>query len=252
MKKQELDHVLRAAGRITGETQFIVIGSQALHGTHPDLVDEIVESAEVDLMAPDNPGRTEWLNVIGVYSQFHETFGYYADPVDDRTATLPEGWKNRLVSLPPGNTEGVRGLCLEPHDLAIAKYVASREKDLVFTGELARRGIVSEERLLSLLEETLVDEHVRERIRNQIFQDFHAERDLDSVREPQAIRTQQLAGDAGDDVEAIKARGRAEWLKMRRQAGQSPASGDSRTPGSVKRNEIEPASGRGLDDDASE
>jgi hypothetical protein len=252
MKKQELDHVLRAAGRITGETQFIVIGSQALHGTHPDLVDEIVESAEVDLMAPNNPGRTEWLNVIGVYSQFHQSFGYYADPVDEKTATLPQGWRNRLISLPPGNTEGVRGLCLEPHDLAIAKYVACREKDLVFTGELARRGIVSEERLVSLLERTPVEEPVRERIRNQIFRDFHTERDLNSIREPQAIRTPQLAADSGDDLEAIKARGRAEWLKMRRQAGQSPASGDSRTPGSVKRNEIEPASGRGLDDDASE
>src|ERR1700739_4545755 len=163
MKKQELDHVLQAAGRLSGETQFIVIGSQALHGTHPDLVDEVVESAEVDLVAPDNPGRTEWLNVIGVYSQFHQSFGYYADPVDAKAATLPEGWKNRLICLPPGNTEGVRGLCLEPHDLAIAKYVASREKDLVFTGELARRGIVSEERLVSLLERTPVEEHLRER-----------------------------------------------------------------------------------------
>jgi hypothetical protein len=32
MKKQQLDHVLRAAGRITGEKQFLIIGSQALHG----------------------------------------------------------------------------------------------------------------------------------------------------------------------------------------------------------------------------
>jgi hypothetical protein len=29
------------------------------------------------------------------------------------------------VNLPPGETEGVRGLCLEPHDLAIAKYASS-------------------------------------------------------------------------------------------------------------------------------
>jgi hypothetical protein len=161
MKKQELDHVLRAAGRITGERQFIIIGSQSLHGKYPDLADEIVKSAEVDLLAAKRPGRTEWLNAIGVYSRFHETFGYYADPVDEKTATLPKGWKGRLVNLPPGDTEGVKGLCLEPHDLAIAKYVASREKDLVFTGELARRGILSEERLLSLLDQTPIDEQVQ-------------------------------------------------------------------------------------------
>jgi hypothetical protein len=43
-----------------------------------------------------------------------------------------KGWKGRLVNLPPGDTGGVKGLCLEPHDLAIAKYAASREKDFVF------------------------------------------------------------------------------------------------------------------------
>jgi len=174
MKKRELDHVLRAAGRITGEKQFIIIGSQALDARYPDLADEIIRSAEVGLLAAKSPNRTEWLNAIGVYSQFHETFGYYADPVEETTATLPTGWKGRLVALPPGETEGVKGLCLEPHDLAIAKYVASRDKDLVFTRELARRGIVSEERLLSLLDQTEIDEQQRARIRTRIGRDFRS------------------------------------------------------------------------------
>jgi len=172
MKKQQLDHVLRAAGRITGEKQFVIIGSQSLHGKYPDLPDDIVRSAEVDLIASKTPDRTEWLNAIGVHSPFHENFGYYADPVDEKTATLPKGWKRRLVNLPPGETEGVRGLCLEPHDLAIAKYVARREKDLAFTRELARRGIVARERLVALLNQTPVTDEVRERIRGDIALDF--------------------------------------------------------------------------------
>jgi hypothetical protein len=172
MKKQQLDHILRAAGRITGEKQFVIIGSQSLHGKYPDLPDDIVRSAEVDLIASKAPNRTEWLNAIGVHSPFHENFGYYADPVDEKTATLPKGWKGRLVNLPPGETEGVRGLCLEPHDLAIAKYVARREKDLAFTRELARRGIVARERLMALLNQTPVTDEVRERIRGDIVLDF--------------------------------------------------------------------------------
>lgn len=172
MKKQQLDHVLRAAGRITGEKQFLIIGSQSLHGKCPDLADDIVRSAEVDLIARKKVDRTEWLNAIGQDSQFHETFGYYADPVDDTTATLPKGWKGRLVNLPPGDTDGVKGLCLDPHDLAIAKYVARREKDLVFTRELARRGIVTRKRLLDLLKETPIEEGVRKRIRDDIRRDF--------------------------------------------------------------------------------
>lgn len=172
MKKREVDHVLRAAGGITGERQFIIIGSQSLHGKYPDLPDSLVKSFEVDLIASKNADRTEWLNVIGVYSPFHESFGYYADPVDHRTATLPEGWKGRLVNLPVGDTEGVQGLCLDPHDLAIANYVARRDKDIVFTRELAKRGIVSRDRLVALLDQTPISKEVRDRIHANIAKDF--------------------------------------------------------------------------------
>lgn len=172
MKKQQVDHVLRAAGRITGEKQFIIVGSQALHGRHPDVADAIVRSAEVDLLASKSPDRTDWLNAIGLYSRFHEEFGYYADPVSAETATLPKGWKGRLVRLPPGDTEGVRGLCLDPHDLAISKYAAFREKDLIFTRELARRRLISKDQLLTLLEQTKLSDELRERIRARIAADF--------------------------------------------------------------------------------
>jgi hypothetical protein len=172
MKKQELDHVLRAAGEITGERQFIIIGSQSLHGKCPDLPDEILMSAEVDLIAKAQPEKTESLNFIGVFSRFHETHGYYADRVDESTATLPKGWKGRLVNLPPGDTAGVCGLCLDPHDLAIAKYVARREKDVVFTHALTTRGIVKKSLLLELLAKAPIDAVSRERIRGFIEADF--------------------------------------------------------------------------------
>ena len=172
MKKHQLDHVLRAAGKITGQKQFVIIGSQSLHGKYPDLPDQIVTSAEVDLIAKGAAERTEWLNAIGQDSPFHEQFGYYADPVEEGTAVLPAGWKGRLVNLPPGDTEGVQGLCLDPHDLAIAKYVARREKDLAFNRALAERGILSQGRLIQLLAKTAVAGAVRERIRSDIAQDF--------------------------------------------------------------------------------
>ena len=172
MKKQQVDLILRAAGDLTGEKQFIIIGSQSLHGKYPDLADDILRSFEVDLIAKNNPDRTEWLNYIGQDSQFHETHGYYADPVDESTATLPKGWRARLANLPPGDTNGVSGLCLDPHDLAIAKYVARREKDIVFTRALAARGIVQQPQLLALLDKTAIDAESRERIRGFIEGDF--------------------------------------------------------------------------------
>jgi len=208
MKKRQVDHVLRAAGRITGEKQFIIIGSQSLHGKHPDVADDILRSFEVDLIAKRNPSKSEWLNAIGQDSHFHEQFGYYADPVDESTAVLPKGWKARLVNLPEGETDGVRGLCLDPHDLAIAKYVAGRDKDLVFTRELATRGLVAQNRLKVLLDETPVSEEVRDRIRNQMSRDFGAKHDLDSTPDSSSAKLEQ-----------IRAQARQDWLKLR----QTPA-----------------------------
>jgi len=174
MKKHQLDHVLRAAGRITGKKRFIIVGSQSLHGRHPDIADEIMRSAEVDIIAGREASRTEWLNAIGYLSPLHESFGYYADPVDASTAVLPRGWKGRLVPLAPGDTDGVQGLCLDPHDLAIAKYAAGRDKDRIFTRELARRGITAEKQLLDLLEQAPVDAPARNRIREAIAADFRS------------------------------------------------------------------------------
>ena len=129
-------------------------------------------SAEVDLFAPRHPDATELLNEIGVDSPFHVTHGFYADPVDEGTAVLPKGWKGRLVNLPAGDTGDVRGLCLEPHDLAISKYAAGRDKDRIFTKELAKRGLVDRETLLALVEQTLISAELKERGRANIASDF--------------------------------------------------------------------------------
>ena len=75
---------------------------------------------------------------IGEGSPFDQTFGYYAHGVDETTAVLPDGWRDRLVLVSGENTRFIRGWCLEVHDLAIAKYAAGREKDLEFTAALVR------------------------------------------------------------------------------------------------------------------
>ena len=97
MKKSQVEHILRAAGRIVGDNQFIIIGSQSVHAKYPDLLKGAAISAELDIIAKNKPDRTELLNAIGIDSPFHETYGYYADPVDETTAMLPKGWKARLV-----------------------------------------------------------------------------------------------------------------------------------------------------------
>jgi hypothetical protein len=79
----------------------------------------------------DHTERSDLIDAtMGEGSPFQRSFGYYAHGVDEATAILPQGWRDRLILVSGENTRSVRGWCLEVHDLAIAKYVAGREKDL--------------------------------------------------------------------------------------------------------------------------
>lgn len=87
--------------------------------------------------------NSDYLNAIGVDSPFHETYGYYADPVDENTAVLPKNWKNRLSNLKlSGANAGIKAYCIDPHDLAVAKLAAGRDKDRLFIRELIVRKLV--------------------------------------------------------------------------------------------------------------
>lgn len=88
---------------------------------------------EADLYPRYRPELAELIEgSLGRYSQFDQTFGYWADGVSPDTATLPQGWEQRLTPLSNENTGGAIGWCLDPHDLAISKLAARREKDLAY------------------------------------------------------------------------------------------------------------------------
>jgi hypothetical protein len=50
----------------------------------------------------------------------------------------------------------VKGSCIEAHDLAIAKLVAGREKDLEYVAVLGHHGMVQRDLLLERLAKTAV------------------------------------------------------------------------------------------------
>ena len=55
MKRSEFDHAIRAAGSILGESEILIVGSQAVHGSlTDDLPVEAQRSIEVDIVAFDD------------------------------------------------------------------------------------------------------------------------------------------------------------------------------------------------------
>jgi hypothetical protein len=175
MTRPQLEHVIRAAGTIANVDDITVIGSQAVLGEFPDAPAELLVSKEADVFPSHHPERSDLIDgSIGEGSPFERAFGYYAHGVDESTAILPEGWRERLILVAGENTRYIRGWCLEIHDLAIAKYAAGREKDREFTKALARHAMVRRDVLEHRLAATSLDPPLLNLVASRILSDFSA------------------------------------------------------------------------------
>ncbi len=133
MRREQLEHVIRAAASITNDDDLVILGSQAVPAEFPEAPLTMLQSMEVDLYPRSDPDLADVIDgAIGEGSLFHGTFGYYAQGVGVDTAILPTGWEDRLVPVSNENTRSATGWCLEIHDLFISKLAALREKDLEY------------------------------------------------------------------------------------------------------------------------
>jgi hypothetical protein len=176
MTREQLEHLIRAAAVIADDDAIVVIGSQAILGEFPDAPEAMRISVEADVFPLNHPERADVIDgSIGELSPFHQTFGYYAQGVAEETALLPEGWKERLVVIRNENTRGAQGLCLEVHDLLVAKTIAGRDKDLAYLDVAARHQMADPEILLHRLATVTVSTAVREKTRAAIERAFRGE-----------------------------------------------------------------------------
>jgi hypothetical protein len=133
VRRDEFRDALRSAAEITGDRDLVVIGSQSIHGAFAPAVlpATATASGEVDIMAAhDIEGDKTWL-LAGRGGGWGDRAEI--DGVDITTATLPEGWADRLIAFPlDDRPDCVIGWCLDPHDLIVSKVVAGRDKDRQF------------------------------------------------------------------------------------------------------------------------
>lgn len=147
LNRTQLAHVLRSASRIAGDTDVLVVGSQAILGScaEDDLPAEATASMEADVAFLDDVDRAkadEVEGAIGEFSLFHEEFGYYAEGIHLDTVVLPRGWPDRLIRPELPDAEPSQASFLEPHDLVVSKLAAGRPKDLAFARALVRAEFV--------------------------------------------------------------------------------------------------------------
>jgi hypothetical protein len=173
VRRDEFEHIVAAAANVTGEDEFVVIGSQAILGSYPDAPASMLRSMEADIYPARSVAQADEIDgALGDGSMFHRTFGYYAHGVVPDTAKAPSGWQQRLVrvAVPPrrGSDRAPVALCLEPHDLVLAKCVAGRERDWEFARAALRAGLVVPDELLSRTESLPIGEREREHVRTML------------------------------------------------------------------------------------
>lgn len=173
MRRSQLEHIIRAASVIADDDEIIIIGSQAILGQFPDSPEELCVSVEADVYPRNHPERWDLIDgTLGELSPFHDTFGYYAQGVEEGTATLPARWQERLVPIRNANTREATGWCLEVHDLLVSKYVANRPKDRRFVRAAIGAGLADRAELEARLAATSINDELRQLITQLIAADF--------------------------------------------------------------------------------
>lgn len=147
--EEDLQRAVRAIVREFKTDAVFIIGSQAILMSWPDAPEVMRGTPEIDAY-PDNarlweieegrkdegPALEASEHIHGLFGEgslFHHTHGFYIDGVDEGTAKLPRGWRQRAV-VKRLNIDGrmVRVIAPAPDDLIVSKLARLDDKDKTF------------------------------------------------------------------------------------------------------------------------
>lgn len=169
MEREELEHLIRAAGEVTREYEFIIIGSQSILGPIPNPHPELKMSMEADMYPRNAPDKSVLIEgALGEGSRFHDTHRYYAQGVGPDTPTLPDGWEQRLHRVQTSATDLKVGYCLDVIDLFMSKAFANRPKDRDFNMALLQHGYVNLSDALNMVPLMPVGEQNKRELRARV------------------------------------------------------------------------------------
>jgi hypothetical protein len=151
MRRDRLDHILRAAAGVTGHNTFVLVGSSVIVVRCRNIPGDMLMTREADVYVPDASDIEALSDMIdaniGQGSAFHNQYGYYADGVSPGTSVMPTDWVDRAQHYHGSGCPGVTAIVPDVEDVALAKVVAWREKDQSWILSGVRAGLFSLERM---------------------------------------------------------------------------------------------------------
>jgi hypothetical protein len=182
MELSDLQTLFAEAGKLTGHTEFVVVGSLSILGVVQgrNVPARMLLSIDVDCFTRQDPGRVfELGKALGEGSAFETRHGFYLDPISPDVPTLPENWRHRLVRVPLDG--GVVAYFLDPNDAAVSKYARSEPRDREWIRAGLQAGLLSAPIIESRFRETVFfDPAERDRARRALDEDQSSQAGGDS------------------------------------------------------------------------
>lgn len=135
--------LLAEAARLSGYTEFVVIGSLSILALEEDFAvpPDMTLSNNIACYSRNDPDRIfDLLAELGENSQRHQVSGYYLDAVSPALPSLPDGWEARMHRVERG---GIVAWFLDPNDAALSKYARGEPRDRRWIRAGIRCGVVS-------------------------------------------------------------------------------------------------------------
>lgn len=135
--------MFREVRTLSGHTDFVVIGSLSILGLEESFAipDAMTLSNDIDCYTQADPGRIfDVVDALGENSPYHLASGVFLDAVSPDLASLPDGWKERLIKV---EREGLSVWFLESNDAALSKYARGEPRDRRWIKAGILAGVVS-------------------------------------------------------------------------------------------------------------
>lgn len=165
MDLSQLEILFEEARKLSGHTEFVVVGSLCALGVvqRGPVPSRMLMSIDVDCYTRQDPGRVfELQQALGEGSPFEAAHGYYLDPISPNLPTLPAQWEYRLIRVPLKN--GLMIYFLDPNDAAVSKYARGEARDREWLQAGLAAGLLSTPIIESRLRDTtFLDDEERER-----------------------------------------------------------------------------------------
>jgi hypothetical protein len=143
MKLKTMLDLLAEASALSGQTDYIVIGSLSILALEEnfDVPHEMAMSNDVACYTRADPERIfDVMGELGEHSPRHRRTGCFIDPVSPALPSLPDGWEARLNAVARA---GVKAWCLDPNDAALSKYARGEPRDRRWIRAGLRASVVS-------------------------------------------------------------------------------------------------------------